>query len=158
MQTGALGKVYRDGETIIHEGTQGDCIYIIQEGKVEVYSTVNDQEIRLAELGEGDFFGEMAVFEQTVRSTSVRALGQARVLTVDKKNLLRRMEEDPSLAFRFLEIMSTRIRELDVQLAQMKNPTETNFRDRQGSDERSPSFVRNHKVMACLVSNPGISM
>ena len=121
MQTGALGKVYLDGETIIHQGAQGDCVYVIQEGKVEVFETVNDREIHLAELGEGDFFGEMAVFEHTVRSTSVRALGQVRVLTLDKNTLLRRMHEDPSLAFRFLQIMSTRIRGLDVQFAQMYN-------------------------------------
>lgn len=121
MQTGALGKVYQDGETILHQGAQGDCIYVIQEGKVEVFEVVNDQEIHLAELGEGDFFGEMAVFERTVRSTSVRALGQVRVLTVDKRTLLRRIQEDPSLSFRFLQIMSSRIRGLDVQFAQTYN-------------------------------------
>ena len=119
MQTGALGKEYKDGEIIIHEGAQGDCMFVIQKGKVEVFARVNDREIPLAELGAGDFFGEMAVFEQSVRSTSVRALGQARVLTVDKRTLLYRMQEDPSLSFRFLQKMSTRIRELDGQLAQL---------------------------------------
>ena len=122
MQAGELGKVYQDGETIIHQGTQGDCMYVIQEGKVEVFATVNDREIHLAELDVGDFFGEMAVFEQSVRSTSVRALGKARVLTVDKRTLLYRMQEDPSLSFRFLQKMSTRIRELDIRLAQMHEP------------------------------------
>ena len=122
MKTGALGKVYQDGEIIIRQGEQGDYVYVIQEGKVEVFETANDQEIHLAELGEGDFFGEMAVFEHTVRSTSVRALGQVRVLTLDKGTLLRRMQEDPSLSFRFLQIMSTRIRGLDLQFAQMHKP------------------------------------
>ena len=124
MKTGVLGKEYQDGEIIIRQGAQGDYVYVIQEGKVEVFEIANDQEIHLAELGEGDFFGEMAVFEHTVRSTSVRALGEARVLTVDKRTLLRRMQEDPSLSFRFLQVMSTRIRGLDVQLAQMYNPKE----------------------------------
>lgn len=119
MKTGALGKVYQDGEIIIQQGAKGDCIYVIQKGKVEVFTIINGREFHLAELGEGAFFGEMAVFEKKVRSASVRALGETRVLSVDKRNLLRRMDEDPSLAFRFLEMMSTRIRELDLQFAQM---------------------------------------
>lgn len=119
MPTGALGRVYQDGEIIVHQGEKGDCLYVIQQGKVEVYTKVNGQDIHLAELNEGAFFGEMAVFEQTVRSASVRSLGETRVLTVDKRNLLRRMDEDPSLAFRFIEMMSTRIRGLDHQFAQM---------------------------------------
>ena len=157
MQTGALGKVYQDGEIIIHQGAQGDCIYVIQDGMVEVYVTITDQEIRLAELGEGDFFGEMAVFEGTARSTSVRALGQARVLTVDKRTLLSRIEEDPSLAFRFLEIMSTRIRGLDLQFTKMHHPKKHSFRNQNGKDMRSQKFLRNRRVMASLVSDPGCS-
>ncbi len=154
MQTGALGKVYRAGETIIHQGAKGDCIYIIQEGEVEVFKTLKDREIHLAELGEGEFFGEMAVFEKTVRSSSVRAKGQTRVLTVDKKTLLRRMQEDPSLAFRFLEIMSTRLRRLDLQLARMHSPEKAGIGDRNSRDERDPLFCMDSGGMACLVSNP----
>ena len=155
MKTGALGKVYQNGETIIQQGEKGDCLYIIQEGMVEVFSKANGQEIHLAKLGEGDFFGEMAVFEQSVRSTSVRALGAARVLTVDKKNFLRRMEEDPSLAFRFLEIMSTRIRGMDHQLSQMHKPETWINGDYNRDEGHRPGFRKDRRVMACLVSNPG---
>jgi CRP-like cAMP-binding protein len=158
MQSGALGKVYQDGEIIIYQGEKGDCLYVIQEGAVEVYATTNGKEIHLAELGEGDFFGEMAVFDQTVRSTSVRALGQARVLTIDKRNLLRRMEEDPSLAFRFLEIMSTRMRGLDLQFAQMHRSEKRDTGSRDGREQSSSKFSTNRRVMASLVSNPGGSM
>ena len=151
MKTGELGKMYQNGEIIIHQGEKGDCLYVIQEGVVEVFSNVNGQEIHLAKLGEGDFFGEMAVFEQTVRSTSVRSLGQARVLTVDKKNLLRRMEEDPSLAFRFLEIMSTRIRGLDLQFAQMHNSQKQASRDHHSSVQGHARFRRSRNVLISLV-------
>lgn len=157
MQAGALGKVYQDGDIIIQQGEEGDCLYVIQEGSVEVYATVNGKEIYLAKLGEGEFFGEMAVFEQTARSTSVRALGQARVLTVDKRILLRRIQEDPSLAFRFLEIMSTRIRGLDIQFAQMHHPKKQGFRDQPVSGVDYPKFRRDRRVMVSLVSNPSSS-
>ena len=95
-------------------------MYVIQSGQVEIVQIEVGKEVHLAELGEGDFFGEMALFEREVRSTSVRAKGEVRVLTVDKKTLLGRIQEDPSLAFRILQKMSSRIRQLDTQLSRMK--------------------------------------
>ena len=81
----------------------------------------NDQEQKkLATLGKGDFFGEMALFEKEVRSATVRARGEVRVLTIDKKNLLRRIHEDPTLAFRMLRTLSQRIRDLNSQLVELK--------------------------------------
>ena len=120
MDTGALGRVYQDGEIIIRQGEVGNCMYVIQEGKVEVLIEKDGQEVQLAVHSEGDFFGEMAIFERDVRSATIRALGQVRVLTIDKKNLLRRVSQDPSLAFRIVETMSHRIRELNEENAQLK--------------------------------------
>ncbi|MFQ5857941.1 MAG: cyclic nucleotide-binding domain-containing protein [Anaerolineae bacterium] len=118
--TGALGRVYQDGEIIIRQGEVGDCMYVIQEGQVEVIAEKDGEEVRLAVRGAGEFVGEMAIFEREVRSATVRALGQARVLTVDKKNFLRRIHEDPSLAFRMVQTMSRRIRELSEEVARLK--------------------------------------
>lgn len=114
--TGALGKVYKAGEVIIRQGDAGDCMYIIQSGRVEVITKKDGKEIKLAEMGEGDFFGEMALFEKNVRSATVRPLGEVRLLTVDKKMFLRKIHEDPSLAFRVMQKMSHRIRELNNEL------------------------------------------
>jgi CRP/FNR family transcriptional regulator len=122
MTNGALGKVYRDGEVIICEGEEGNCMFVIQEGEVEVLMAGEEgKEIRLGGRGEGEFVGEMAIFDRDVRSATVRALGEARVLTVDKKNFMRRVHEDPSLAFRLVETMSRRIRELGEEVARLQN-------------------------------------
>ena len=72
----------------------------------------------VAELGETDFFGEMGLFEKDVRSCTVRAKGEARILTMDKKSLYKSIQKDPSLAFRLLEKMSNRLRETTRQLAE----------------------------------------
>jgi CRP/FNR family transcriptional regulator len=112
--------MYQDGEVIIHQGDVGDCMFVIQEGQVEVLSEVDGRELRLAVRKEGDFFGEMSIFERETRSATVRALGPARVLTVDKKNFLRRIAADPSLAFRIVQTMSSRIRELSADVAKLK--------------------------------------
>jgi CRP-like cAMP-binding protein len=121
MDTGALGKIYQDGEVIIRQGDVGECMYVIQDGRVEVVIEENGNEVVLAERGEGDFFGEMAIFDRDVRSATIRAKGEVRALTVDKKNFLRRIHKDPSLAFRIVETMSLRIRELCDDVAQLSN-------------------------------------
>ena len=115
-----LGKMYRDGEVIVREGETGECMYVIQEGQVEVLLEKEGKQARLAVMSEGDFFGEMALIEREVRSATVRALGNVRVLSVDKVTFLRRIHEDPSLAYRILQKMSHRIRELDDLLGQTK--------------------------------------
>ena len=120
MDKGALGKIYQDGEIIIHQGDVGRCMYVIQEGKVEVLIESDGQEVQVAVREQGDFIGEMAIFERDVRSATVRAVGSARVLTIDKKNFLRRISEDPSLAFRMVESMSHRIRELSNENVRLK--------------------------------------
>jgi CRP-like cAMP-binding protein len=52
----------------------------------------------------------MALFEQIARTATVRALGRARVMTIDKATLLRRVQEDPALALRMLEHLCQRLR------------------------------------------------
>jgi CRP-like cAMP-binding protein len=117
---GALGRLYEDGEVIIRQGDVGDCMFVVQEGEVEVYTEKDGTEVSLAVRKEGDLIGEMAVFEREVRSANVRAKGRARVLTLDKKNFLGRINEDPSLAFRIVQTMSRRIRELSEEVARLR--------------------------------------
>ena len=119
METGDLGKMYQNGELIIRQGESGDCMYVIQAGEVEVFREHEDKEVQLAVLGTGDFFGEVPLFEREARSATVRALGEVRLLTVDRRTLLRRIHEDPSLAYRILQTMSRRIRELDAEIARL---------------------------------------
>ncbi len=114
---GELGKVYSDGEVIIAEGDEGDCMYVIQSGRVEAVTGSGPQELRVAVLEGGDFFGEMALFDKEVRSATVRALGEARVLTIDKRALLKRISEDPLLAMNLLKTMSKRVRSLNERVA-----------------------------------------
>jgi CRP-like cAMP-binding protein len=122
--TGSLGKIYRDGEVIVRQGQEGDCMYVIQKGKVEVMIERDGREMRLAVLGENDFFGEMAIFTRELRGATVRALGSARLLTVDKKTFFRRIQQDPSLAFRMVETMSYRIQEMNKEVARMRAAAE----------------------------------
>jgi CRP-like cAMP-binding protein len=118
MVRGALGKIYADGQEIVRQGEMGDSMYVVQGGRVEVIQESKaGTEQHLAFLEAGDFFGEMAVFEKEVRSATVRAVGEARVLKIDKKTLLRRIREDPLLAVNLLKTMSHRIRFLNAEVS-----------------------------------------
>ena len=112
MNAGLLGKIYADGEIIVQQGETGDCMYVVQQGQVEVFVEKENKKIGIRVMGENSFFGEMAIFEHEVRSATVRTIGETRVLTIDKNNLLRAIREDPTLAFRIIQIMSERIRDL----------------------------------------------
>jgi CRP/FNR family cyclic AMP-dependent transcriptional regulator len=121
MSSGALGREYKGGDVIVHQGEVGDCMYVIQEGEVEVVRVDKGSIIRLAVLGRGDFFGEMSVFEKEVRSATVRALDRVRVITVDKKTFMRRIQKDPTLAFRIFQTMASRIKQLNEELVAIKS-------------------------------------
>lgn len=115
-----LGTVYADGEVIIRQGDEGDCMYVIQEGRADVIAEKDGKEVKLRELGEGEIIGEMAIFDRVTRSATVRAVGEARVLTVDKNTLLSRIHQDPSLAFHIVQTMSKRIRDLSEEVRSLK--------------------------------------
>ena len=113
----SLGKEYKDGEVIVRQGDIGNCMYVIQKGEVEAVAEADGKELRLRTMGPDEFFGEMALFEKEIRTATIRAIQPTRVLTIDKKNFLGGMHEDPSLTFRIVKTMSHRIRDLTDRLA-----------------------------------------
>ncbi len=121
----SFGRLYTNGEDIIKQGTVGDCLYVIQEGRVEVIDESGGRETKVAELGDKEFFGEMGLFEKDVRSCTVRALGDTKILTIDKQNFYATIQKDPSLAFRLLESMSRRLRQTTRELGALKNNTQS---------------------------------
>ncbi len=116
---GVLGKTYADGEVIVRQGDEGHCMYVIQEGEVQVCRVAGDKEIPIAVLTAGGFFGEMSLFEKDVRSSTVRALGPATVLTIDQHTLLNQITANPSLALHLIREMSGRIRNLNHKHARV---------------------------------------
>ncbi len=95
-------------ENIVTEGDVSDCLYAILEGRVEVVKggrLVN-------QLGPGDFFGEVALFDARHRTATVVACEAVRVLRLERTNLLRLMEELPAIAITLCETLSRRVRDL----------------------------------------------
>ena len=138
MSAGGLGQMYATGQVIVREGEPGDSMFSVQEGKVEVVrKRKSGGEIVVGVLGPGDIFGEMAIFEREVRSATVRAMCETRVLTVDKKTFMRRVQEDPTLAFNLVRMMSQRIRSLHGEIGERRTKSERRkIQDRRRHTER----------------------
>ncbi len=84
MQPGFAAK----GSTIIKQGDAGDSLYVVEEGRAEVaVQQAEGHEITIAYLGDGDFFGEMALISEEVRTASVKALTDCRLLVLDRDTL-----------------------------------------------------------------------
>lgn len=128
--TEVLGRIYQPGEDIVTEGEAGECMYVIQQGTAEVIRSEGGVPTVVDIIRAGDLFGEMAIVEQTVRSSTVRARDAVRAITIDRRTFLRRIQEDPSLAMSVLEVMCRRVRNLDTTIAQLKQELATLTSDR----------------------------
>ncbi len=120
MKERGLGKIYKDGEIICREGDDGKCMFVIQSGTVEISKNHNGSEVVLRTMTKGDIFGEIALFDRMARSATVKALGEAVVLSVDKQGFFSKACKDPTLAFKILEGMSKIIRDLTHELSKYK--------------------------------------
>ncbi len=116
-----VGKKYHDGEIICHQGELGDCMFVIQEGEVEMLQRTGENEFCLGVLEKGDSFGEGALLEDAVSPLTIRALGDTVVLTVARHAFLRRVHEDPAFALNIIRKMSSRIRWLEAALIRSAN-------------------------------------
>lgn len=120
-----LGRIYQPGEDIVTEGDIGDCMYIIQQGTADVIRMENGEATVVDSMSAGELFGEMAIVENAVRSSTVRARSEVRAITIDRKTFMRRIQEDPSLAMSVLEVLCHRVRHLDDTIAQLKHELES---------------------------------
>ena len=103
------GVGYEKGELVCRQGDLGDTMYIIQSGAVEVSRQNGTEEVVLAILEPGDFFGEMALLDQFPRSATVKTLSRTRLLPLTRFSFLQRVGEDPGVSFHVIKVLSQRI-------------------------------------------------
>lgn len=110
-------KTFRTQEYIFHEGQLGTEMFIILQGTVGVYvSNALGTQSEVSRLSAGDFFGEMALFNDMPRSASCVALDTVICIVVRKHKLEDLIAACPQLAIKLMENMSKRIRKADDTL------------------------------------------
>ncbi len=110
---------YDKGHVIIREGELGVSFFVVASGKVEAVKALGaPNEVVLATFGEGGFFGEMALFDNQVRSTSIRAAQETECLVITKWDFNAELNAPGSrVAVALLPILARRIRMLDEAAA-----------------------------------------
>ena len=109
---------FSSGQVIFHHGDPGGLLYIISQGKVKIsYSTQDGQEALLAILGAGDFFGELALLDDSPRSATAEALESTETLTLHREDFRHYLIANPDFAMHVLQTMAKHIRRLNSQLS-----------------------------------------
>jgi len=86
------------GQLIVKEGDEGDRFYVVAKGKVEVHTAgIHGERLRLAVLGDGDYFGEIALIKQGRRTANVQAVTSGVLLSLAKADFDKLLAKSPEL-------------------------------------------------------------
>jgi CRP-like cAMP-binding protein len=100
---------YPKDTMIFSENMPGKEMFIIQKGSVKITKIVNDNEVLLAVLKQGDMFGEMSLIESRPRSASAIAFEDATLLAVNKENFERMVSSQPQIIAQLTKTLAERI-------------------------------------------------
>jgi uncharacterized membrane protein len=110
-------KVVPQNTHLFSQGDKGDSMYLIESGRVRISILDHDQqELTLAELAQGDFFGEMAIIDGRQRSAAARVLEDARLAILSRDDFLRFVRTKPDVALEMLSALTDRLRRTDELL------------------------------------------
>lgn len=92
-------------EIIFQEGDEGDKFYIVTSGAVNISKVINGQNTLLVTLGEGKFFGEMALVSNAPRAATVKSVGKTNLISMDKSKFIEMLESNPILSAKIQNIV-----------------------------------------------------
>ena len=120
----AVPRAFEPGQAVFREGDASDTCYIVREGQARAIRTHSDgRTITLATFGPGDIFGELAMFEDELRSATVEAIEATSVVGVLGPDMRRLMNEHPSIAPRLVIALGRRLREMNERLSRQSFQT-----------------------------------
>ena len=116
----ARGRQFEKGQHVINEGEQGNEMFVIFRGKVDVLKSGH----RIAQLGSGGHFGEMGLVDRAPRSATVVASEDTSAVSIDRDTLLKLMRRESLLAVKllwsFVQVLSERLRSTNEALTSVK--------------------------------------
>lgn len=113
---------YPTDRAVLMEDAWGNAVYFVVSGWVKVRRLYGENVFTLAILGRGDFFGEMAILDESPRSTDVIALSDVKLLSVSAQRFIQTLFKDPQLHHRMLQLMVRRIRQTNVRIQLRHQP------------------------------------
>lgn len=104
---------------LFRTGDKGNAMYLIERGRVRISVRDKDnQEITLAELARGDFFGEMSIIDGKRRSADATVLDDARFAILSRENFMTFIQSNPVVTLEMLSAVFDRLRRTDELLQQ----------------------------------------
>jgi CRP-like cAMP-binding protein len=111
---------FAQGEVVIREGEPGETMYLVIKGEVAVIKELPEEEkakeIELDRIRAGDYFGEMALFEDRPRSATIRTAEDCRFLVLHKREFTEIVREYPQIALHICKALSDRLLKLHEKL------------------------------------------
>jgi uncharacterized membrane protein len=102
---------------LFRQGDTGDAMYLIESGRVRISIRDDDeQEVTLAELAQGDFFGEMSIIDGRQRSADARVIEDSRLAVLSRDAFLSFVRKKPDVALEMLSALIDRLRRTDELL------------------------------------------
>ena len=102
---------FAEGSEIVREGARGETFFLILDGRVRVQRSG----VAPVELGQGDFFGEMALLDGGPRSATVVALTPVLAMRLSRRPFMRLLAAEPEVAAAMLRELAQRLREAQAQ-------------------------------------------
>jgi CRP/FNR family transcriptional regulator, cyclic AMP receptor protein len=120
----SVPRQFEPGEVVFREGDSSDTCYVVREGHARaIHEHGNGRTITLANFGPGDIFGELAMFEDELRSATVEAIEPTSVVAVLGPDMRRLMSEHPEISMRLVVALAGRLRETNERLSRQSFQT-----------------------------------
>ncbi|NKB51064.1 MAG: cyclic nucleotide-binding domain-containing protein [Rhizobiaceae bacterium] len=131
--------VFKEGDTIISEGDEGETAFLIVYGEVEVFKGVGSKCKSMAQLSAGEIFGEMSLLDPGPRSATVKALAQTKCLATSYDDFISSFQNNPEQAAMFMKTLVRRLRQMNDMIISL-DPKKRSFRDMIGDWQRTIAF------------------
>src|SRR6476646_5158599 len=113
---------YPSGRAVLMEDAWGNAVYFVVSGWVKVRRHAGEDVLTLAILGQGDFFGEMAILDESPRSTDVIALSAVQLMSISAQRFIQTLFKDSQLHHRMLQLMVRRLLQTNIRFQLRHQP------------------------------------
>jgi len=114
-----LTVTFEAGEIIYQQGDLGSSMFIISEGRVALLKEKGGKKEVVADMGKGDFFGELSILESIPRPHTARVVKQAKVVVIHRNTFLKMLKANMEIAIRLLQKLSFKLRQREEKLDEL---------------------------------------
>jgi CRP-like cAMP-binding protein len=118
----------KPGEVVIKQGDVGGSLYVIVRGEVRIVKELGEKRVEISRLGEGEFFGEMALVTDTPRVATVEAVTELDLLEVSRETLRLLIQDFPQVVPNLIKFLKDRLLEVFVKTSDLLRPVPEKYR------------------------------